>query len=45
MKIRAAVAFGFGMKIPVFDVDADCQAHVGVRRAIVCRAQIFPSGG
>ena len=30
MKIRAAVAFGFPMKIPVLDVKAHRQAHVGV---------------
>ena len=30
MIIRAAIAFGFGMKIPIFDVHAHGQSHVGV---------------
>ena len=30
MKIRAAVALGFPMEIPVLDVEAHRQAHVGV---------------
>jgi len=30
MKIRAAIAFGFPMKIPVLDIKAHRQAHVGI---------------
>ena len=45
MKIRAAIAFGFGMKIPVFDVDADGQAHVGVGGQLFSVRELFQPGG
>ena len=50
MKIRAAVAFGLAVKIPVFDVHAHGQAHVGVggqlfaARAFVRRAAELENG-
>ena len=41
MKIRTAVALGLAVKIPVFDVHAHGQAHVGIRRKLFAECPVF----
>ncbi len=38
MIFRAAIAFGFGMEIPVFDVDAHGQSDIGIGRQLFVEA-------
>ena len=41
MKIRAAVAFGFPVKIPVFDVKSDGQPHIGIGGQLFALGMFF----
>jgi NADH:ubiquinone oxidoreductase subunit 4 (subunit M) len=45
MKIRAAVALGFAVKIPVFDVHAHGQAHVASAGNCLPLRDAFRSAG
>ena len=45
MKIRAAVALGFAVKIPVLDVHAHGQAHVGIGGQLFAVRAFFRRAG